>query len=57
MPFDAAAFSAEPTNLAAAFDAARPPEAEWALANPEKALAFLMVAPQPCAALDALLDA
>ena len=57
MPFDAAAYPAEPIALAAAFDAARPPEADWALANPEKALAFLMVAPQPCAALDALLAA
>jgi hypothetical protein len=31
-------------------------DAAWAVANPERALAFLMVAPQPCAALDALLD-
>lgn len=61
MPFDAAAidnvvqFAAAPVDLSAAFDAAQAPDADWALANPERALAFLMVAPQPCAALDALL--
>jgi hypothetical protein len=58
MPFDAAATEtlvhfnapAEAPSDTAALDAA------WAVANPERALAFLMVAPQPCAALDALLD-
>ncbi len=60
MPFDAAA----PTDTLIGFNApaglpfveARAPDAAWAAANPERALAFLMVAPQPCAALDALLD-
>ena len=62
MPFDAAA---EPVvhafppsaELSAAFAAARQPDAAWAAANPDRALAFLFVAPQPCEALDALLAA
>ena len=33
-----------------------PFDVAWAVANPERALAFLMVAPQPCEALDALLN-
>lgn len=62
MPFDAEP-SAFNVRFAAPADrpaTARAPvlalDAAWALANPERALAFLMVAPQPCAALDALLD-
>ncbi len=61
MPFDAAAtdtvirFAAPAGDLPSAFTAAGAPDADWAVANPERALAFLMVAPQPCAALDALL--
>jgi hypothetical protein len=64
MPFDVAArpaapaaFAAETPDLAAAFARAGAPEADWAVANPDRALAFLMVSPQPCAALDALLAA
>lgn len=63
MPFDTAnidlapAFSA-PTlsDLAAAFDREAPSAAD-ALANPNAALAFLLLSPRPCAALDALLAA
>ena len=64
MPFDAAL---EPAPVAlslsrageldAAFVVARAPDASWAQANPDRALAFLFVAPQPCEALDALLAA
>ena len=64
MPFDIAAhpaapaaFAAQPDDLAAAYAGARAPEAGWAMENPDRALAFLMVSPQPCAALDALLAA
>ena len=62
MPFDAAAepvihaFS-QSTDLSAAFAHAHEPDAAWAAANPDRALAFLFVAPQPCEALDALLAA
>ena len=63
MPFDVAANPlsiVQPLvqdEVAAAFEAAREPEASWAVANPERALAFLYVDPRPCAALDALLAA
>ena len=64
MPFDVAAEPApvalslsRANDLELAFATARPPEAAWAAANPDRALAFLMVAPQPCEALDALLAA
>ena len=64
MPFDVAADPApvalslsHPGDLGAAFTVARAPDAAWAAANPDRALAFLMVAPQPCEALDALLAA
>ncbi len=60
MPFDTAA--AQDIRFAApagdevktAFEAAGELDADWAVQNPEKALAFLMVSPSPCAALDAL---
>lgn len=63
MPFDTAnidlapAFSA-PTlsDLAAAFDR-EAPSGRDALANPNAALAFLLLSPRPCAALDVLLAA
>jgi hypothetical protein len=42
-------------DLAAAYEAAGELDAAWALANPERALAILMVDPRPCAALDALI--
>ena len=42
-------------DLAAAYDAAPELDADWALANPERALAVLMVDPRPCAAFDALI--
>ncbi len=60
MPFDAAATqaihfaAAAGEEMTAAFDAAGELDAAWAVQNPEKALAFLMVSPSPCAALDAL---
>ena len=66
MPFDAAArplaetvtFSqAAPCDLTDAFAAAGELDANWAARHPERALAFLMVSPSPCAALDALLAA
>jgi len=66
MPFDAAArplaetvtFSeAAPADLAGAFAAAGELDAAWAERHPDRALAFLMVSPSPCAALDALLAA
>jgi hypothetical protein len=63
MPFDtantdfSAGFAASGlSDLAKAFDAEAPTPAQ-ALANPDAALAFLYLAPQPCAALDALLAA
>ena len=61
MPFDAAAqpiiVPSRDADIAAAFEAASELDAHWALANPEKALAALMVDPRPCAALDVLLAA
>ena len=64
MPFDVAAhpaapaaFAAQPADLAAAYAEAGELDACWAAANPDRALAFLMVCPQPGAALDALLAA
>lgn len=63
MPFDIAdtaaaqAFSAPAAiDLSAAFEA-EAPNVDAALANPDAALAFLFLAPRPCAALDALLAA
>lgn len=61
MPFDAG-FSdptpaAAPVTAAELIDAAAAPEAEWARRNPERAMAFLFVAPQDCAAADALMEA
>jgi hypothetical protein len=64
MPFDIAADPApfvqsvvQEADLGAAFAAARAPDPAWAAANPDRALAFLMVYPQPCEALDQLLAA
>ena len=64
MPFDAAArpaapavFAAQPVDLQAAYAQADELDPAWAAANPDRALAFLMVCPQPGAALDALLAA
>ncbi len=60
MPFDVAADPAPIVHVLeqeAERAAAAAPDAAWALANPDRALAFLMVAPQPCEALDALLAA
>ena len=64
MPFDIAADPApivqsvaQEADLGAAFAAAAAPKADWAVANPDRALAFLMVAPQPCESLDVLLAA
>lgn len=62
MPFDAAvrpldtiAFAGvSPDDLHNAFESAEL-DAAWASANPDRALAFLMVSPRPCAALDALI--
>ena len=63
MPFDIAARPAAEmiqfaaTDLRAAFAQTTELDPVWAAANPEKALAFLMVSPSPCAALDVLLAA
>ena len=54
LPTDAVQFAA-PAASSDAFARTAAPDPDWALANPERALAFLMVAPQPCEALDALL--
>ena len=60
MPFDTAHTAdalqfAPAADLDAAFDAAGDMDVAWAMENPERAMAVLMVAPRPCAALDALL--
>ena len=60
MPFDVAADPAPIVHtLVQEADraAAGAPDADWALANPDRALAFLFLAPQPCEGLDALLAA
>lgn len=63
MPFDAAfpadmtAVATTRTSVASLIDAAVAPDADWAERNPERALAFLFVAPQECAAADALMAA
>ena len=64
MPFDIAAQPAavvqsfaQEADLGAAFARAEAPDAAWAAANPDRALAFLFVAPSPCEALDVLLAA
>lgn len=60
MAFDAATFA--PTapvspSLDAMIDAAGDLCPVWAAQNPDRALAFLFVAPQDCAAVDVLLAA
>ncbi|HYE42942.1 MAG TPA: hypothetical protein VEA15_06055 [Caulobacteraceae bacterium] len=62
MPFDAGFPHETPANLQAAsaatlIDTAVAPDADWAARNPERALAFLFVAPQDCAAADVLMAA
>lgn len=60
MAFDAATFApSAPVRapLDAVIDAAGAPCPIWAKANPDRALAFLFVAPQDCAAVDTLLAA
>ena len=61
MPFDTEVHTdlvfAPAADLAAAFDNAQAPDMAWTAANPDRALTFLFVSPQPCAALDALLAA
>ncbi len=59
MPFDSEvvhtpARAAAPLSLIALIDGVSTPEPIWAAEHPERALAFLMVAPQDCPALDAL---
>lgn len=59
MPFDSEvvhtpARAAAPLSLIALIDGVSAPEPIWAVDHPERTLAFLMVAPQDCAALDAL---
>ena len=60
MPFDSDIVyapsqpAAAPLSLSAAIDAVDSPCADWAAANPARALAFLMVSPRDCAALDVL---
>lgn len=59
MPFDSETLyapiqSQARLSLTALIDGVTAPDAAWAAARPERALAFLMVAPQDCAALDVL---
>lgn len=58
MPFDALTYSRQPApapaSLTALIDAAGEPCPVWAAENPDRALAFLFVAPQDCAAVDVL---
>lgn len=58
MPFDAITYSRQPAPapvaLTALIDAAGEPCPVWAAENPDRALAFLFVAPQDCAAVDVL---
>lgn len=62
MPFDAGFPQETPAQpqaaaMAALIDSAVAPDADWAARNPERALAFLFVAPQDCAAADVLMAA
>jgi hypothetical protein len=57
MPFDTAEIVLSSDFAAPAAIEDEAPTAEEALANPDAALAFLFLAPRPCAALDALLAA
>jgi len=58
MPFDSEVQStiagAAPLSLTALIDGVDGPEPRWATARPDRALAFLMVSPRDCAALDVL---
>lgn len=57
MPFDSDVIHTpvrHPLDLSAAIDTVAAPDAAWAVAKPERALAFLMCAPQDCAAAEAL---
>jgi len=60
MAYDAVAFSPEPVTgtapAALLIDAAPAPCPEWAAQNPDRALAFLFVAPRDCAAVDVLVS-
>ncbi len=55
MPFDAFAQDAVAISPAQLIDAAPAPAVDMAETNPDRLLAFLYVAPQPCEALDCLL--
>ena len=64
MAFDAATFAPQSVSAApvrptlnAVIVAAGEPCPVWAAQNPDRALAFLFVAPQDCAAVDILLAA
>lgn len=59
MPFDSdvvhtPAATRSALDLGALIDAVEAPAPEWAAERPERALAVLMAAPQPCGALDVL---
>lgn len=57
MPFDSDVISTpvrRPLDLNAVIETVQAPDAAWATAHPERALAFLMCAPRPCAAMEAL---
>lgn len=59
MPFDSEVQSSTTAphaalSLTVIIDKIADPEAAWAAARPDRALAFLMVSPRDCAALDAL---
>jgi hypothetical protein len=58
MPFDSAAYPMPQTaaGAAALIDAAEAPCPVWTAQNPDRALAFLFVAPSDCAAVDVLLS-
>ena len=55
MPVDAFAQDAVAISPAQLIDAAPAPAVDMAETNPDRLLAFLYVAPQPCEALDRLL--
>lgn len=54
MAFDTLTPTVAPLSAAALIDGCEAPRADWARANPDRALAVLFVAPQDCDAVDVL---
>lgn len=54
MAFDTLTPTVAPLSAAALIDACAAPSVDWAMANPDRALAVLFVAPQDCDAVDVL---